>query len=280
MKLNSYIIFFLFLTMISLISCVKDNTPTFESEPLIEQNIYLHESFRITDEILKEIISDQPQKIQNAILADPHNFLSLTIEAFNLPIEYLILVDKQHALSRDIAPAETEDLANYPEMKTWFGYMQVSKDIFPILQQIDQDSKADGVVITFTDGYRSYDTQEFTYNYWVERDGKEIADRTSAQPGKSQHQLGTAIDFGDCTPDFQNTVEGKWVMENLPKYGFSLSYPEGLEDLTGYMFECWHWRYISPIGVELQEKYFDNTQQYLTLFWNTKRELLESYFIE
>ena len=47
---------------------------------------------------------------------------------------------------------------------------------------------------------------------------------------------------------FGETEEGKWVSENANKYGFIVRYPKGKEDITGYMYEPWHIRYL---GVEL-----------------------------
>lgn len=101
--------------------------------------------------------------------------------------------------------------------------------------------------------YRSYQTQCFTFDYWVRVKGLAHASRYSAQPGRSQHQLGTTLDVTceawswDLVPEVGQTPEAAWLFENAWRFGFTLSYPEGAESITGYGYEPWHFRYI---GVE------------------------------
>jgi D-alanyl-D-alanine carboxypeptidase len=104
------------------------------------------------------------------------------------------------------------------------------------------------------------------YENYVSKYGQEETDRFSAGPGTSQHQLGTSIDFGSITPEFGDTEAGRWLYEHAWEYGFSLSYPEGYEDVTGYMFEIWHYRYITPTGTRLEREFFGGIQQYMTEF--------------
>jgi D-alanyl-D-alanine carboxypeptidase len=113
------------------------------------------------------------------------------------------------------------------------------------------------------------------YERNVEQLGKEQADRESARPGTSQHQLGTTIDFGSITPAFADTEAGQWLFENGAAYGFSLSYPQGKESLTGYMYESWHYRYISRVGTKLQYHFFDDLQQVFLEFWHHNRDYFE-----
>ena len=47
--------------------------------------------------------------------------------------------------------------------------------------------------------------------------------------------------------DFEETKEYKWLIKNAYKYGFILRYPKGKEDITGYNYESWHYRYV---GIE------------------------------
>ena len=106
--------------------------------------------------------------------------------------------------------------------------------------------------------------------------GQETADRESARPGASQHQLGTAIDFGSITDAFARTRAGKWLFAHAGEYGFSLSYPQGYEGITGYRYESWHYRYVTKAGVLLQRKYFGDIQQYLMEFLDQNRPSLEA----
>ena len=114
--------------------------------------------------------------------------------------------------------------------------------------------------------YGDYKYQVGLYNYYVSKYGKEETDTFSAPPGASQHQLGTVVDFNDVENTFAGTPEERWLTENAWKYGFSLSFPKGYEDVTGYSWESWHFRYVTVKGAILQKKYFSNIQHYMLLF--------------
>ena len=82
----------------------------------------------------------------------------------------------------------------------------------------------------------------------------------------SQHQLGCAVDFGSITDDWGDTKMGKWVYQNAADYGWSLSFPREYEDVTGYMWECWHFRYIGIPACRFQKKWFSDVQQFMLEF--------------
>lgn len=109
------------------------------------------------------------------------------------------------------------------------------------------DARNEGYEIRGMSAYRSYDRQYAIYNSYVNSDGKENADTYSARPGYSEHQTGLCVDvMGGDTPydQFKTTKESTWLNENAHKYGFIIRYPEGKEDITGYMAEAWHIRYV------------------------------------
>lgn len=111
----------------------------------------------------------------------------------------------------------------------------------------------DGVNLYIVSGYRSYDTQKRIYNNYVAKDGKALADTYSARPGTSEHQTGLAMDLNSLSSSFGNTREGKWLEKNCHKYGFIIRYPKGKQNVTGYVYEPWHVRYI---GVEKATKIY------------------------
>ena len=150
-----------------------------------------------------------------------------------LCIDGIVVVNKQYGLPQDYrAPEELE------------------KDAIDAAKRMMKSAEEDGVVIKIRSGYRSYSIQSTLYNNYVRRDGKEAADKYSAVPGYSEHQTGLAFDF--TTSDtitsigdwFTDTIQAKWLYENAYKYGFIIRYPEGKEDITGYQYESWHYRYI------------------------------------
>lgn len=129
-------------------------------------------------------------------------------------------------------------------------------------------AKAEGFDLVAFSGFRSYEYQTSLYDRYVVRDGKDAADRYSARPGYSEHQTGLAFDIGEkgredlwLTSAFGETEAGQWLVNNAHKYGFILRYPQGKEDITGFMYESWHFRYLDgdlaskiyEAGVTLEE---------------------------
>jgi len=103
-------------------------------------------------------------------------------------------------------------------------------------------------------GERDYDEQEETYEYYKSTKGEEYANNYAAQPGNSEHQTGLAFDIlspNSNTKNFDETEEFKWLQKNAYKYGFIMRYPKDKEDITGYKYEPWHYRYV---GIEVAKQ--------------------------
>ena len=94
----------------------------------------------------------------------------------------------------------------------------------------------------------------------------ELAAEEVAFPGTSEHQLGLAADIIDETYPYltewqETTGTQKWLKEHAADYGFILRYPNGTSDITGIIYEPWHYRYvgekfaheITNMGVTLEE---------------------------
>ena len=127
--------------------------------------------------------------------------------------------------------------------------------------KMKNDASSLGLNLYISSGYRSYYDQKYIYNNYVKRDGQAAADRYSARAGHSEHQSGLAFDLNTISSAFTNTPEGKWVNDNCYKYGLILRYPEGKEEITGYIYESWHLRYV---GIELATKLY-NDGDWITL---------------
>lgn len=116
-------------------------------------------------------------------------------------------------------------------------------------------AEEDGISLWVRSGFRSYSTQKSLYEGYVRQDGKAAADRYSARPGYSEHQTGLAFDLNSLSQSFANTPEGKWLAAHCHEYGFIIRYPDGKEDVTGYMYEPWHVRYL---GKETAKAVYDS----------------------
>lgn len=176
------------------------------------------------------------------------------------------LIDKKHTASSSYAPKDLISLEKNSLFDLNKAGMKIRPEAYSALNEMAQAALNEGIRLLVSSAYRSYSYQENLFNYWVSVDGLEEAERESARPGTSQHQLGTAVDFGSISDDFDKTQMGQWIYKNAADYGWSLSFPKGYEDVTGYRWECWHFRYIGKNACRFQQKWFGGIQQFMLEF--------------
>lgn len=158
--------------------------------------------------------------------------------------DLLVLVNKFYTLDENYEPS------NLVNITSGYGYGKVDKTLLENFKKMADDAKVLGLNIYIASGYRSYSYQKALYNQYVNRDGQEKADTYSARAGHSEHQTGLAIDLNSISDSFGNTNEFKWLKDNAYRYGFILRYPKEYTNLTGYVYEPWHYRYV---GTEVAE---------------------------
>lgn len=170
-----------------------------------------------------------------------------------VPDESLIrIVNKEHTLDPSYVPQDLVDVAVESE-----NIQQLVKEAADALVRMFADAQADGIDLILVSGYRSYETEVQVHRSYVDLYGEEYASHLDCQPGRSEHQLGLAVDLGcldgTCRLDqcFSNTTASTWLVNNAWQYGWILRYPEGKEDITGIMYSPWNYRYV---GVEEAEK--------------------------
>lgn len=170
--------------------------------------------------------------------------------------DVLVLVNKEYRLSESYAPNDLV-LASNAGIRKGESY-RVRNTIINDLRELVNQSKTDGIDLSIRSGYRSYQEQLTTYNYWlrVNKNNPDEADKISARAGHSQHQLGTVVDFSTSEiqdgigGQFHTTKAAKWLAENAHRYGFVISFPKGHESTTGYSYESWHYRYIGKANAQ------------------------------
>ncbi|OQY37730.1 MAG: hypothetical protein B6229_07830 [Spirochaetaceae bacterium 4572_7] len=234
--------------------------------PLLSQNI--NEYFTITDIELYQIIKNENKIIQENITKDSSLFLTLINKVINDKTANLTLVDKNHRLSSDYIPPDIINLTDYKELHTRYKTMPFSKSGLKAFIEMSKDAKLEEIDLFIASTYRSYQFQSEIFTNMKNFHGEKKAATIVAYPGASQHQLGTAVDFGTITPSYANTPAGKWLKINAYKYGFTLSYPKGYEELTTYRWEPWHYRYIGKPAAIIERKYFNSIQHLFLVFWD------------
>ncbi len=158
-------------------------------------------------------------------------------------------------LVNEATPTEFDfsvNLVNYNED------ILVDKRIIAPLTAMMKAAADDGVSIYPCSSYRSPKRSAYLLNQQIEKylakgytqeEAEIIAAHWVAPPGTSEHHTGLAIDFlsNDCTTMddvFADSDAGKWLKEHAAEYGFVLRYPDGKEQITGIVFEPWHYRYV------------------------------------
>lgn len=139
------------------------------------------------------------------------------------------------------------------ELTTLSNGEQVASLIYPDLQEMFDDMRADGIYPFVRAGYRSDNEQKRVLNektaaYMAEGYSKsrarELALETVALPGTSEHELGLAVDINAVEGESDSNEVYSWLAENAYKYGFIMRYPEDKTDITGKDYEPWHYRYV------------------------------------
>ena len=148
----------------------------------------------------------------------------------------ILLVNKEYSLPKDYDP-------------------KVNEEAYSALKRMQADASALGLDLSLISGYRSYKKQKELYNSYVKEDGEEKASTYSAKPGHSEHQSGLAFDIGSVDRSFEDTKEAKWIELNAHLYGFIVRYPKGKTNITGYIYEPWHVRFL---GVDIASKVYNS----------------------
>ena len=206
-------------------------------------------------------------------LADLHKVLDSEKDFSSADLSPFYLIDKAHTVGADYEPKNLVHLEKNDYFAINKNSLSLRPESYEALKTLGAAAKNDGVTLTVSSSYRSYEYQENLFKYWVKVDGLEEAERESARAGTSQHQLGMAVDFAPVDDAFADTVPGKWVYANAAKYGWSLSFPQGYEDVTGYRWESWHFRYIGIPACEFQKKWFGGVQQFMMEFLDAWKKM-------
>lgn len=179
------------------------------------------------------------------------------------PDDLFAVVTFQYGLGRDYAPTDLVSINDhFPPAVTKGFPNEIRAIVLEPLQELIAAMQAAGLQPQIISGYRSYYSQNIAYQKWAEREPERVG-MLSARPGHSEHQLGTTVDFGspvlyqyvegadeniEFHTYFFKTPEGTWLIENAHQYGFTLSYPREAQEITGFYYEPWHYRYV---GVEM-----------------------------
>lgn len=198
-----------------------------------------------------EVVIDTPTSEEYAIELSDEEMKCINTGANG---EYLMLVNKENKLPNDFEPENLVDIRKTrgdraPEKMVYTA--EVALNAF--LKEAAYYGHGD---VTITSGYRSISKQESLFNYYVSQEMASGKDKASAEaaasvysayPGTSEHHTGLCADMHNlsaASQSFGSTEAAKWMAANAHRFGFILRFPQGKQDITGYMWEPWHFRFV------------------------------------
>ncbi|HIV80777.1 MAG TPA: M15 family metallopeptidase [Candidatus Avanaerovorax faecigallinarum] len=246
---------------------VKDNQTTEESGPE-EKN----EEEKQDEETEEEVPEEEASEGEEEISSEEENGESANsgssqntgdsyprpagTSVVSNPESIAVLVNKANFLPEGWEPSDLVSVG---------GGQQLRAEAATALSSLKAAAEADGYTFNVISGYRTKETQISLYSNYMAQD-PEGAPYLSAYPRSSEHELGLAMDISpdwSLHYDLLETGLGKWMTAHAHEYGWILRYPEGKTEVTGYVFEAWHYRYvgkslaaeIKSSGLTLEEYY-------------------------
>lgn len=258
-RLRIAILIFEALIIIILIYCfyiskktVSDNRNNFYAS---DQKVYEYKN-STKDSTESENQSDTSSDAYNTFHADSD-------------LDLLILVNAQHTLPENYQVAITQLRNN----------QSIATICYPDLQAMIDDCRAAGLNPLICSSYRSMEKQQTLFTNEIQKQkaygydedtAYEKAATIVAIPGTSEHQLGLALDIVDISnqrleEEQENTPVQQWLMANSWKYGFILRYPKDKSDITGIIYEPWHYRYVGKEAAKYIYEHQLCLEEYLEL---------------
>lgn len=180
----------------------------------------------------------------------------------------LVLINEEHPLDTGYTPDLEEVRAGS------FVDARIVEDAKKMLE----DAEKEGLNMYIVSAHRDYEAQREVFNttmtQWISQgstplEAYEETKKSVAVPGTSEHASGLAMDitsgqYGELDEKQAETAEAKWLAENCWKYGFILRYPLDKSDITGIVFEPWHYRYVGKDAAEEIMKKDITLEEYLS----------------
>ncbi len=167
------------------------------------------------------------------------------IKEIENPDSLLVLVNKYNKLPDNYSPKDLETFDDsYTSSST---KRQMRKVAYDALIKMINDIRKEGMDLWLNSGFRTKSYQNMLFTNSVTKNGMEHALKYSAKQRHSEHETGLAADISSVKgmlDGFEKYKEYDWLKENAYKYGFIERYPEGKENITGYAYEPWHYRYV------------------------------------
>lgn len=229
----------LFLTFFMLCSCNKET-----SYDLFIKEISNYQSYNAE---LDFLYYDEYKKTNSVIKAlNNVNYPDFYTKSFNQTIfGDIMLVNKLHGLSEDYTINNLVTVENVAYIKRPKEIMLIDKHVLHNYKAMFDDALSKGINLVIYSAYRSYEKQLSLWNGVPSFDNMYLA-----VPGYSEHQTGLALDISTLDDGLTKNKNAAYIylQENAYRFGFILRYPKDKENITGYNYEPWHYRYVGEIA--------------------------------
>ena len=181
-------------------------------------------------------------------IADPRTIIA---DSAVDPHNVATLVNKGFALSKNFKPKNLTNVSGF----------SLRTDAGKAWKQMESTCLQEtGIDLVLKSGYRSYSVQKILFENAIKRKGIKLTVGYNALAGRSEHQLGLAIDVVDknttrLVTSFAKTPAYSWLSSNAHRFGYILRYPAHKVHITDYSFEPWHFRFV---GKELATHLYKN----------------------
>ncbi|MCL1973759.1 MAG: M15 family metallopeptidase [Bacteroidetes bacterium] len=160
---------------------------------------------------------------------------------------FMLLVNKTYRLPEGFVPQNLERADT--KLRCERENMFLNSTALDYLEQMFTAAKKEGIDLIFFDGWREESLQRTYYVNKIAEKGHSLATTLVAPPRGSEHELGLAADILSTAHrmrdgHFALTATGKWLIANCWKYGFILRYPQNKIEITRFLFEPWHYRFV------------------------------------
>ena len=176
----------------------------------------------------------------------------------------LTLINLQYRLPEDYKPTLQAAVEG--------SSVQLDARVAPFYAEMYAAAKADGCTLTPYSGYRTFARQQENFDrkvaYYVSQGLSEAEATAQTQTrilpaGASEHNMVFAMDIVSASADFISTKEFSWLTAHAHEYGFILRYPENKTEITGVMYEPWHWRFVGKEAAAEMQKSGQCLEEYL-----------------
>ncbi len=222
--------------IISAVTKDDDNRTETSSLDMISSEIPQTEIVSSEEPSLSEVTSSKEEETPHGLDAEFTN---------------LLLVSAQNPLPEDYD--YDGNLVTIPNKYLKGFRNKFNKKAWPYLKAMIDDARSEGVDIGVLSPYRSYEVQKQLFQQQItkqinngvpESEAEEKAATVVTRPGTSEHHTGLSLDINCADESFEQMDAYDWLMKNAENYGFVMRYPKDKQDVTGIIYESWHWRFV------------------------------------